>query len=108
MDDLLPTEPDLPAASQATPARVMWVVGALEAASLAVLLVNLAVGHRADLAAGVGPLHGLLYLVGIALVWSNRLPTVSKVLVLVPAVGTLLAVRFGSRTERHPDRSARP
>ena len=78
--------------------RGLWVVGVLEAVSLAILLVNLATGNNAALAQAVGPIHGLLYLVGIALVWTNRLPTLSKVLVLIPAVGTLLAARHHART----------
>jgi hypothetical protein len=82
------------------PARALLLVGILEAASLAVLLLNLAIGHNPGLAQAVGPVHGLLYLVGIALVWANRLPTLSKVLVLVPAVGTLLAVSTGRRSCR--------
>lgn len=78
--------------------RGLWVVGALEAASLAVLLVNLATVNAPALSQAVGPVHGLLYLVGIVLVWSNRLPALSKVVVLIPAVGTLLAARHHTRT----------
>lgn len=76
----------------------MWLVGALEAASLAVLLANLATVDSPALSQAVGPLHGLLYLVGIVLVWSNRLPVLSKVVVLLPAVGTLLAARHHTHT----------
>lgn len=46
---------------------------------------------------GRGSVHGLFYLTGIALVWTNRLPTFSKVLVLIPAIGTLLAARHQTR-----------
>ena len=81
--------------------RGLWLVGLLEAASLAILLLNLATADRAQVAQALGPVHGLLYLVGIALVWTNRLPGLSKVLVMIPAVGTLLAARAAARTRRH-------
>jgi hypothetical protein len=83
------TGPDAPGAAP----RGLWAVGVLEAVSLAVLLVNLAVAHNPAVAQATWPVHGLLYLTGIALVWGNRLPRLSKVLVLLPAVGTLLAAR---------------
>jgi hypothetical protein len=84
--------------------RRLWVVGVLEAASLAVLLVNLVTADDPALAQAVGPVHGLFYLIGIALVWTQRLPAVAKVLVLIPAVGTLLAARHSTRTsdEKRP------
>ncbi len=96
MDDLNPDPAEL-GGREASP-RGLWLVGLLEAASLAVLLINLLTADNPALAQAIGPIHGLLYLIGIAWVWSNRLPTLSKVLVLIPAAGTLIAARHHTRT----------
>ncbi|WP_375423935.1 hypothetical protein [uncultured Friedmanniella sp.] len=79
---------------------LLWWVGSTEALTLAVLLVNLATVHVGGLAAALGPVHGLLYLVGVVLVWSSRSRWSARLLVLVPAVGTLLALRVAPQPDR--------
>lgn len=74
-------------------ARAARLVGALEALSLFVLVVNVVTVHLAPLAQLLGPTHGLLYLSGIALVWSNPYPARRKWLAVVPGVGTWFATR---------------
>lgn len=82
---------------RSAPSRLLWTVGLLEASSLVVLLTNLFTANNASVAQATGPIHGLLYLTGIALVWSNGFPTRSKLFVLIPAVGTLLATSAQAR-----------
>jgi hypothetical protein len=80
---------------QAAPAASRWLrwVGVGEAATLALLLANLATAHNRSLAQGIGPLHGLLYLAGIALVWTATRAPRARLLALVPGIGALLASR---------------
>lgn len=78
--------------------RLLWIIGALEALSLAILLVNIVAGNAPSVAQAVGPVHGLLYVAGIALVWTTDYRRVPKLLSIIPAIGTLLAVRVQSRT----------
>ena len=73
--------------------RTLRAVGAIEALTLVMLVVNLATVHLDGLAAAVGPVHGSAYLIGIALAWSARLSTRARLLTLIPGVGALLAVR---------------
>lgn len=82
------------------PTRMVWIIGILEAIRLAILLINLAAGDVRAIAQAVGPIHGLLYLSGIALVWTKHYPRVAKALVVIPAIGTLLAARLHRRRSR--------
>ena len=85
-----------------TSLRAFRVLAAVEAATLVILLVNLATVHLPGVASAVGPVHGSAYLMAIALAWSAGLPTRARLLTLVPAVGALLAVRSATadRTRR--------
>jgi hypothetical protein len=77
------------------------VVGVLEAVSLAVLLVNLAVGNNQQVAQMMGPVHGMLYLAGIALTWTTTRLARARLLSVIPVAGSLLAllaIRTPSRT----------
>ena len=71
--------------------RTLWWVGIGEALTLLLLVGNRVTVDAPSLSQGVGPLHGLLYLVGIALVWTTTRAARPRVLALVPGIGTLLA-----------------
>ncbi len=75
--------------------RRLALATAVELATLAVLLVDLATVHWAPLASAVGPLHGTTYLVTAVLAWQLPLPLPRRVRLrgLVPAVGGLLVLR---------------
>ncbi len=73
--------------------RRLALATAVELATLAVLLVNLATVHWAPLASAVGPLHGTAYLVTAVLAWQLPLPRRVRLRGLVPAVGGLLVLR---------------
>ena len=82
----------LPISRRSSYSALVWIA-VLEALSLTVLLVNLATGDNQHVAQGVGPLHGALYLAGIALTCrSSRVKRV-RLLAFVPVVGAFLAVR---------------
>jgi hypothetical protein len=73
--------------------RRLALATAVELATLAVLLVDLATVHWAPLASAVGPLHGTAYLVTAVLAWQLPLPRRVRLRGLVPAVGGLLVLR---------------
>lgn len=80
--------------------RWLRVVAVLEPLTLLVLVGNLATVHVAALAAALGPVHGTLYLAGIALAWAAALPRRSRLLAVVPAVGAWLATRAAAPADR--------
>jgi hypothetical protein len=89
-------------------ARPLKIAAALEPASLAILLLNLAFGNAPSIAAAVGPIHGCLYLfVIIATARDPRTTPRITALSIVPGVGGLLAlgrlsVRANPRDETPP------
>ena len=76
--------------------RTLRWVGLGEALTLVLLLANRMTLDDPTLSRGVGPLHGLLYVVGIALVWTATGARRPRLLALVPGIGTLLAARATS------------
>ncbi|MGV2919106.1 hypothetical protein [Streptomyces alfalfae] len=86
--------------------RTLRAAAAVEAASLALLLLNLATVHAPAASAALGPLHGTAYLVTIAATWTLRdVAPNARWLSLVPGVGGLLVLR---RVRPGPRRSAAP
>jgi hypothetical protein len=78
----------------------LYLFTALELASLAILLTNLATADSRQLAAAVGPIHGALYLCVIISV-ARHPRTTHRITALscLPAVGGALALRrLSSRT----------
>ncbi|GAB6900051.1 DUF3817 domain-containing protein [Kineosporia succinea] len=73
--------------------RSLRVAAAVEACSLALLLLNLATVHVAALASALGPVHGCAYLIGIVLTFALTRSAGIRVLSLIPAVGALLVLR---------------
>jgi hypothetical protein len=69
--------------------RALRFAAAAEAATLVVLLANLATAHVDAISSLFGPLHGTAYLVTIALTWR----TAARWIAVIPGVGGLLAVR---------------
>lgn len=74
------------------------VAAVVEAASLAVLLVNLATVHLPPVTQLAGPMHGCAYLAGIVLALSLPAPPMpsprrGRALALVPGIGGWLVLR---------------
>lgn len=78
--------------------RWLVVLAALETATLAILLVNLATVHHEAVTSLVGPLHGACYLGVVAVAFLLGLPRRAKLLSIVPVVGGFLAVRAAGRS----------
>ncbi|WP_258349408.1 DUF3817 domain-containing protein [Saccharopolyspora gregorii] len=78
--------------------RLLRAAAIVEAASLLVLLVNLATVHWEPVASATGPIHGCAYLLAIAATWAGPAPTRARLVALIPAVGGLLALRETRRT----------
>jgi len=72
---------------------LLRIAARVEAASLLILLVNLATAHIAWVATLVGPLHGCAYLLVIGTVWQAAPGRRARLLAVVPGVGGLLAER---------------
>ena len=76
--------------------RALRIAAAVELATLAALLVNLATVHTGAVAALGGPVHGTAYLVVIALTWATTPAATARGTrsrALVPGVGGLLVLR---------------
>ena len=74
--------------------RLLRIAATVEAASLAVLLINLVTVHFAPVASLLGPIHGTAYLLVIGSALSTRPATLgARLLALVPGIGGLLALR---------------
>ena len=73
--------------------RWLRVTAAVEATTLALLLVNLATVHLDAVAALTGPVHGLAWLATMAIAFLIPLPRAARLLAVVPGVGGLLALR---------------
>ncbi|MER7191296.1 DUF3817 domain-containing protein [Streptomyces flaveolus] len=75
--------------------RTLRIAAAVEAASLIVLLVNLLTVHAKPVTSLCGPLHGMAYLVAIAMTWTAPGSATSRArpLSLVPGAGAMLALR---------------
>ncbi|PRX96708.1 DUF3817 domain-containing protein [Allonocardiopsis opalescens] len=85
--------------------RLLRLAAAVEAVSLAVLLVNLVTVHHEAVTSLGGPVHGTAYLAVIAATWlmpSAAAPG-ARWRALVPGVGGLLAVRRIRLTTRASD-----
>ncbi|ARQ68589.1 hypothetical protein [Streptomyces marincola] len=70
--------------------RALRVAAAVEAGSLAALLLNLFTVHAEAVSSLLGPLHGTAYLVTVVIAWPVR---PARFRALVPGVGGLLAAR---------------
>jgi hypothetical protein len=72
--------------------RALRIAAGVEAASLAVLLVNLATVHAGAVTSLGGPVHGTAYLAVIACTWLVPATAKARRWALVPGIGGLLAV----------------
>jgi hypothetical protein len=86
--------------------RYLRIAGGVEAASLAVLLINLLTVHTQAIASLVGPLHGTAYLavIAITLLTPPAASTGARPLALVPGIGGLLVLH---RIHRRPGTAPR-
>jgi hypothetical protein len=74
-------------------AVLLRIAARVEAASLLILLVNLATVHVPPVAALIGPVHGCAYLFVIGATLQVSRDRRTRLLALVPGVGGLLADR---------------
>jgi len=81
-----------------TALRWLRVAATVEAATLVILLANLATVHVPAVATVLGPVHGTAYLAGIALAWTGGLSRTARRLAGIPAVGAWLAAGTAGRT----------
>ncbi|MBT2211710.1 MULTISPECIES: DUF3817 domain-containing protein [Actinomadura] len=75
-----------------TAVRALRIAALVEAASLAVLLVNLVTVHLGAISSATGPLHGTAYLAVIVLTLMTPPPS-GRWWSLVPGIGGLLVLR---------------
>ncbi|MBG6092778.1 hypothetical protein [Actinomadura viridis] len=73
--------------------RTLRIAAAVEAVSLAILLVNLATVHAEVITSLGGPVHGTSYLAVIAAAWLAPAAPAARWRALVPGVGGLLVLR---------------
>jgi hypothetical protein len=74
--------------------RTLRIAAAVEAISLAALLINLATVHTKAVTALGGPVHGLCYLTVIACTWTTPTATpTARWYAAIPGIGGLLALR---------------
>ncbi|MEE1942414.1 DUF3817 domain-containing protein [Streptomyces sp. TRM 70361] len=85
--------------------RVLRIAAGAEAASLAVLLLNLFTVHAEPVSSLMGPLHGMAYLVTIIAVWqvTTAADPAARWYSLVPGAGGLLALRRVGRGTGVPE-----
>ncbi|WP_350275116.1 hypothetical protein [Kribbella sp. HUAS MG21] len=77
-----------------TPRRILHVIGTVELATLALMLLNLVTVHAPAVSSTLGPLHGLAYtttVISAVLLMKGRHRV--WLLALVPGCGGLLAAR---------------
>ncbi|TDC22913.1 hypothetical protein E1265_14370 [Streptomyces sp. 8K308] len=79
--------------------RALRPAAAVEAASLVLLLLNLATVHAAAVSSLAGPLHGTAYLMTIAVTWHATTSPAARWRAVIPGVGGLLALRRIERAE---------
>ncbi|MGY0059067.1 DUF3817 domain-containing protein [Streptomyces sp. LZ34] len=74
--------------------RTLRIAAAVEAISLAALLINLATVHTKAVTALGGPVHGMAYLATIACTWMTPGTTpAARWYAAIPGIGGLLALR---------------
>lgn len=74
--------------------RTLRIAAAVEAASLAALLINLVTIHTKTITALGGPVHGLCYLTVIVCTFMTPDATpAARRLAVIPGIGGLLALR---------------
>ncbi|MEU5639768.1 hypothetical protein [Streptomyces milbemycinicus] len=74
--------------------RTLRIAAAVEAISLAALLINLATIHTKAITALGGPVHGMAYLATIACTWMTPTATsTARWLAAIPGIGGLLVLR---------------
>jgi uncharacterized protein DUF3817 len=73
--------------------KTLRILAAVEAVSLAVLLINLVTWHADPVTSLGGPVHGTAYLAVIAFTGLTPFPAAGRWLALIPGVGGLLALR---------------
>lgn len=78
--------------------RTLRIAAAVEAISLAALLLNLVTVHTKAITALGGPVHGMCYLTVIVCTWMTPTPTPTATstvrwLAAIPGIGGLLVLR---------------
>lgn len=81
-----------------SPRRILEIIGAVELATLVLMLGNIVTVHQPEVSQVLGPVHGLAYtatVIAAALVMSGRHRI--WLLALIPGIGGLLAARAADR-----------
>ncbi|GAB2897201.1 DUF3817 domain-containing protein [Streptomyces mayteni] len=73
--------------------RILRAAAAVEAASLVLLFANLLTAHLPAVSSLAGPVHGMAYLVTIAVTWNTTDIPAARWCSLIPGIGGLLTVR---------------
>ncbi|WP_410673717.1 DUF3817 domain-containing protein [Amycolatopsis sp. cmx-4-68] len=82
------------------PFQALRIAAAVELATLAVLLINLATVHWPAVSSVVGPTHGCAYLLVIILTVQQSRATRTRATALVPGIGGVLAMRQLARARQ--------
>ncbi|MEV5542436.1 hypothetical protein AB0L13_37000 [Saccharopolyspora shandongensis] len=75
------------------PVLALRIAAGVEAASLAILLLNVFTAHLSPITSLGGPIHGMAYLVTIAATFLIPAPQSARWLAIIPGIGGLLALR---------------
>ncbi|MEV0704208.1 hypothetical protein AB0I53_40710 [Saccharopolyspora sp. NPDC050389] len=84
-----------------TAVLMLRIAAGVEAASLAMLLLNLFTVHISAITSLGGPVHGMAYLVTIVATFLVPASPSARWLAVIPGIGGLLAVRRIRRTDTH-------
>lgn len=76
----------------------LWTLGAIEAATFVALIANLFIGDNPGFRAGLGFLHGCVYLLSLAIAWWWVDDDRARGLAVIPGIGALLLARRLTRT----------
>ncbi|KAK1181597.1 hypothetical protein B7755_027720 [Streptomyces sp. NBS 14/10] len=73
--------------------RTLRIAAAVEAISLAALLLNLVTVHTKAITTLGGPVHGMCYLTVIVCTWMTPTTSTARWLAAIPGIGGLLVLR---------------
>lgn len=83
----------------------LWALGLVEAVTFVAVLVVMVEGNHAGLEAGLGFIHGCVYLLSLGVAWTLVEDSHTKGLAVIPGIGALLMGRALARTRRQRERA---
>ena len=84
------------------PSAVLWTIGVVEAVSFVALVATAMAGHSSAARAGLGFLHGCVYLLSLGFTWWRVDDSRARNLAVIPGIGALLVARRVGRTRNRP------